>query len=594
MKKIRLKIQLLLLSVSSIFILLIGAYSLHHISSMNQMQLATMREMLSDDYDNMIKNEVDTAIGILEYYDGRTRDGSMTTQAAQAEAAAAIKLLRYGSDGYFWIDDAKGILIAHPISPDKEGNDRINTQDPNGVYLIQNIIDASINGTNGGFTDFMWVKPENVDSNLQSPKRAYSQYYEPWQWIVSTGNYVDDIDALVASRETALKQQFQSNVYGLIGMLAFSMIGSILLGAIFSRLITEPIVKLVKGFEKDTEGKITIKAVDVQSKDEIGLLANTLNEMTAQIKQFIHGVASEAEHVSNSSLTVKNAVSALNLEIEEVSATTQEIAAGTEETTAISQDITAKTHEIAESARDIADKAKDATHAIDEISERATHLTVNIEKALDDGKVFITDAHQKMAEAEKATQSVAQIDQLSKAIIEITEQTNLLALNASIEAARAGSAGLGFSVIAEEIRKLAEHSQNTVSQIQAITQSVIQSVNHMYSNTNDLVNYMVKNVSKDYDLMLTTSSAYRDDAEKLNEMITRFGENAVHLSDIIQEMTRAMSEIAVATSESAEGAGEIAGSIDNITGKAHELSTTADATEQYAKALVKLVSQFNL
>ncbi|MBS7525217.1 methyl-accepting chemotaxis protein [Fusibacter paucivorans] len=594
MKKIRLKIQLLLLSVSSIFILLIGAYSLHHIASMNQTQLSTMHEMLSDDYDHMIKNEVDTAVGILEYYDGLFRAGSMTEKEAQAEAIAAIKLLRYNGDGYFWIDNADGILIGHPILPENEGNNRINTQDPNGVYLIQNIIDASINGTNDGFTDYMWVKPEDVNSNLQSPKRAYSKYYEPWQWIVSTGNYVDDIDALVASREAVLKHQFQNNVYGLIGMLIFSMVGSILMGMIFSRVITEPIVKLVKGFEKDTEGKITIKAVAIQSKDEIGLLAKTLNEMTEQIKQFIHGVATEADHVSKSSMTVKEATATLNQEIEEVSATTEEIAAGMEETTAISQDITAKTYEIAESARDIADKAKDATHAIDEISERAVNLTVNIEKALDDGKVFIIDAHHKMSEAEKATQSVAQIDQLSKAIIEITEQTNLLALNASIEAARAGSAGLGFSVIAEEIRKLAEHSQHTVSQIQVITQSVVESVNFMYANTGDLVNYMVKNVAKDYELMLTTSSVYRDDAEKLNEMITLFGNNAVHLSDVIQEMTRAMNEIAVATSESAEGAGDIAGSIDNITGKAHELSRTADATERYAESLVKLVSQFNL
>jgi methyl-accepting chemotaxis protein len=594
MKKIRYKIQLLLLSVSSIFILLIGAYSLHHISSMNHMQVATIHEMLDADYDNMIKNEVETATGILNYYYDLSSEGRITESEAKTEAIAAIKAIRYNGDGYFWIDNRDGILIAHPISPDNEGNNRLELQDPNGVYLIKNLIDASLNGTNGGFTDFMWVKPENVESNIQSPKRAYSEYFEPWQWIVSTGNYTDDIDAVVAAKESELDAQFKANIYGLVGILIFSIVGSVLLGMIFSRVVSEPIVKLVKGFEKDAEGKITIKAIDIRSKDEIGLLGLTLNEMTAQIKQFIYGVVAEAEHVSDSSETVRKSIAALNLEIEEVSATTEEIAAGMEETTAISQDISMKTNDIAAAAKDIADRAKSATYAVDEISSRATDLKQNIENALEEGKLFIDSAKVKMTEAQKASQSVAQIDQLSNAIIAITEQTNLLALNASIEAARAGSAGLGFSVIAEEIRKLAEYSQSTVSQIQSITQSVVESVNLMYDNAGSMVEYMVKNVSSDYDLMLSTSSAYREDAKTLNEMITIFGENAAHLSEVIQEMTKAMGEISVATSESAEGAGEIAGSIDTITGKAHELTKTADETEQYAKALVKLVSQFNL
>jgi methyl-accepting chemotaxis protein len=594
MKKIRNKILLLLLTTSSLFILLIGIYSLLSISKTNEKQTLTIKETLTSDYDDKIKSEVETAITIVNFYYESFKEGKMTEAEAQDTAKAAVKALLYNEDGYFWIDDTDGNLIAHPVQPENEGDNRIDLQDPNGVYLIREIISAAQENKNEGFTDYMWVKPEDVDTEKLSPKRAYSMIFEQWNWVVSTGNYIDDIDKTVAVKEAELKENFQKNEISIIGFLLLSLVGNTIFGIVLSRIISKPIISLVKGFEKDESGRITIQEINIKSKDEIGLLAKTLNEMSIQVKEFIYGVVKESEHVADSANVVKKDMTILNDEVEEISSTTEEIAAGMEETTAISEDLSSKAVDISDSAISIAKKADEASKAVGEISERAETLKANFNIAVDNGSKFLVDANDRLKQALEDSKAVTQISVLAEAIIEITEQTNLLALNASIEAARAGESGRGFAIIAEEIRQLADNSQDTVNQIQSMIQSVTSSVNSLYDNSSDLVNYMTQNVKSDYDLMLKASDEYNKDAKSLAGIISDFQSKAGSLSLTIQDMTKAMNEIASATAEGADGASDIANSIDLVTQKSSELLLQANESEQYSKSLLDLVSRFNI
>lgn len=594
MKKIRNKILLLLLTTTSFFILLVGAYSLFTMYQMNIRQADSIDQTLKGDYDNMIKSEVETAVTIVDFYFMYYQEGKMDEVTAKETAIAAIKTLVYHDEGYFWIDDTDGNLIAHPIQPENEGNNRIDLQDPNGVYLIKEIIKAAKDNNNNGFTDYMWVKPEDTDTNKLSPKRAYSKLFEPWNWVVSTGNYIDDIDATVQIKEAQLEQEFQTNALRVIGFLVLSLLGNTLLGILLSRIISRPIISLMKAFEKDKEGKITIQEIHIKSKDEIGQLAWTLNEMSRQVKGFIKGVLKESGDVLDSSNIVKQDIVMLNDRIEEISSTTEEIAAGMEETTAISDDLSSKAEDISDSAIDIAKQADEAAKAVMEISERAEHLKVNFNTAVNSGNKFITNANNSLGKALEDSKAVAQISELADAIIEITEQTNLLALNASIEAAHAGEAGKGFAIIAEEIRLLADNSQKTVNQIQNMIQSVTSAVDSLYGNSKELVSYMMQNVKSDYELMLHASDEYSTDAKKLSGIISDFRVKANKLSLIIQDMTKAMNEIATATGEGADGASDIANSIDSVTEKMNELLLEANKSEDNSTYLLELVSQFNI
>ncbi|WMJ87548.1 methyl-accepting chemotaxis protein [Anaerocolumna sp. MB42-C2] len=594
MKKIRQKILLTLLTTSSFFTILIGAYSLLSIANMNEKETAAIKSSLSDDYDKMIKNEVETAGTIVNYYYDAYNKGTMSEEEAKDSAKEAVKSLRYNEDGYFWIDDTKGYLIAHPIQPEDEGKNRIDIKDPNGVALIKEIISGATDNKNSGYTDYMWVKPENVKTGQLSPKRAYSKLFEPWNWIVSTGNYIDDIDQTVAEQELKLKDKFRENILSIIGIILFSLLGISIIGMILSRLISRPIISLVRAFEKDENGRITIQEINIKSKDEIGLLAKTLNEMSMQVKEFIQGVVKESENVAASAISVKNDMAALNGEIEEISSTTEEIAAGMEQTTAISEDMNNKAMALSDFADSIAKKAEDAAGAVVEISDRAATLKDNFNAAVENSNLIIRGAQEKLNQALNDSKAVAQISDLADVIIQITNQTNLLALNAAIEAARAGEAGKGFAVVAEEIRQLADNSQNTVNEIQTMIKSVTGSVNSLYQNSGELVNYLTGNVRNDYELMLKASDDYNTDAAYLQTVISDFRDTANSLSSSIQHMTKSMNEIAAATFDGAQGAGNISQSIDSATEKTGELLNQANKSEQYSDSLHKLVSRFKV
>jgi methyl-accepting chemotaxis protein len=128
----------------------------------------------------------------------------------------------------------------------------------------------------------------------------------------------------------------------------------------------------------------------------------------------------------------------------------------------------------------------------------------------------------ELGEAIENSKVVEQISILSESIIQITAQTNLLALNASIEAARAGEAGRGFTVVAEEIRKLAEQSKGVVSKIQNITDQVKDSVNHLADSSNKLLEFMSTDVNNDYMSMLEIADKYNLDASFVSSMVSDF------------------------------------------------------------------------
>lgn len=594
MRKIKYKVLLSFLITSSLFIILSGGYSIFSLVQLNKAETSAIQGLLSDDYDRMIRNEVETAVYVITTYYDSYKEGTLTEKEAQDAAKKAMKSLRYNTDGYFWIDNTNGMLIAHPIQPEQEGTNRTDLQDPNGVKLIQEVILAARDNKNAGYTNFMWEKPQDAGSGKLSPKRAYSKLFAPWNWVVSTGNYIDDINTIVEAKRGELNNNLYRNIIAMAAFMVASVIVLGVVGLILSKKISDPVIQLVKAFEKDENGQIHIQEIRWKSKDEIGLLANTLNEMSSQVKSFIHGVLEESNHVADSANTVGVHMSLLNEHIEEVSATTEEISAGMEETAASTEEMNAAAAEIVTAVEAIAIKAQDGTKSVREMSERASMLKSDLASTVQNGTNIINQAKEKMNHSLEESKSVAQIHALADAILQITSQTNMLALNAAIEAARAGEAGRGFTVVADEIRKLAEDSKNTAGKIQEITKTVIRSVDHLSSNAEQLLNFMTTNVKHDYEKMLKTSDEYNNDAKHLDTVVSDFSSTAEELQASIQNMMKAIDEITAATNEGAEGTANIAQRAMLVTEKSSELLLQADRSKTYSENLVQLVSKFRV
>ncbi|SHH82705.1 methyl-accepting chemotaxis protein [Clostridium magnum] len=594
MRQIKFKILLSFLVTSSIFIILSGGYSVANLVQLNKTETKVIEKLLFDNYNKMIKSEVETAICVLNTYYDNYKEGKMTEKEAQEAAKKEIKKLRYDKDGYFWIDDITGVLIAHPMVPEQEGTNRNNIKDAKGIQLIKEIINAAKDNKNSGYTSFMWQKPQDVGSDKSSPKIAYSQLFKPWNWVVSTGNYVDNINLIVENKRLELNNNLKRDIMITTIFVVLSLFVIVIVSLIISKKISEPIVKLAKAFEKDDNGQISIKEIKLNSKDEIGLLTNTLNEMVLQVNSFINGVVKEANTVADSANTVEVNTSLLNKQIDEVSLITQEVSANMEETAASTEEMNASVSEIMAAVDSISAKAQKGVTYVKEIGSRASSIKYNLNSTLESGTLMLDGTKEKVNCALEEAKSVMQIKELADAILQITRQTNLLALNAAIEASRAGEAGRGFAIVAEEIKKLAEDSKNTASKIQSIIKIVISSVDNLSGSSTELLSFIDTNIKNDYQLMLKASDDYNNDAKHLDTLVSEFSTTAEELQSSIHNMMKAIDEITLATNEGASSTTNTAERVIFITEELQELLSQVTKSKECSQNLKSLVLKFKL
>lgn len=235
-KKIRLK-SLTTILILVIFLLAagtsicLGTLGIRYLEESLSAHLETYKETMNQGYNREIKSQVQTCISILQGYYELSQKGEMTEQEAREQAKEEIRMIRYRDDGtgYIWIDGTDYTLIMHPILPEQEGNNRYELTDQNGVKIIQNIVKSAADG--GGYNEFYFTKADGV---TVAPKVSYSEGFEPWGWIVTTGNYVDDMTEEIQIRDQEIQQVFlqriSTYVILIVVVLLISLLVSVLLG----------------------------------------------------------------------------------------------------------------------------------------------------------------------------------------------------------------------------------------------------------------------------------------------------------------------------------------------------------------------------
>ena len=298
MKNISIKTKLLLLVILSIFVVSL-VLIISSILSINYISDSNINKYEKESYkskEHELKNHVETAVNAIK---GIAQDSSFSSEEEKQKVAKeVIKNMLYGQDGYFWINDSNHVVVMHSIKPELAGKNMYETKDPNGVMIYQEIVKAANAKQEGGLVKYGWTKPgvEGVQ-----PKFSYVIRYAPWDWIVGTGAYVDNVQTEVDVMKSETKKEINSIVVKtLMISVSIAFIISFLFIFISNKVIITPILKFQNGllefFRFINKEVKEANPIEVNTNDEIGKMSLVVNENILKTKKLLEQDANLIEN----------------------------------------------------------------------------------------------------------------------------------------------------------------------------------------------------------------------------------------------------------------------------------------------------------
>ena len=591
MKNVSVRWKMIILAlITLIGTLAIGVLAVNRMLVMEKGSESVLRTSIEEDYDENIRNQVDNAISMLDAVYAGYENGDYSYEEAETRGADLLRELRYGDGGYFWADTYDGDNVVL-LGSETEGTNRMETKDAEGYQMVKEIIRVG-QEPDGGYTDYVFPKEGETES---SPKRSYSRAFEPFGWVVGTGNYIDYIDETVAKETQAMKENVKSALLAIIGMGSFLVVivMAVCLYMAFSLSKSFQVALTYIGYITKGDFSQPLPVQLENRRDDFGILGERLENMKCQIRDLIREVKNESYVIGEVVDTVKTNVITLNGNIEDVSATTEELAASMEETAASSDTIKSMSLEIEEAAKNIANRSQDGAQQAADIHERASKAQNDTREQREHASRIHNEIRESLTKALEAAKVVQQIEVLSSAIMEITNQTNLLALNASIEAARAGEAGRGFAVVASQIQNLAEQSNTASGNIEKIVSTLI-------DNSEKVVDTMTQTqdiISRQNEHIDSTEHTVNGVINELETSITKIRsieQKAKELEQARGEIIEAIDSLSVIAQQNVDGTAQTSAAITEMADSFQVIEDSTENLRSTADMLAQNISNFVL
>ena len=521
------------------------------------------KAQLLKDRQEKLRNLVEVAYTTATQYDKLAKEGKMSAEDAQKAAQDSIRSMRYDTVEYFWINDLgkpAPKMVMHPTVPALEGK-VLDAERFNKATSMQPGVDGQVTAVSAknlfiafvevveaaghGYVQYQWPRPKAGGGTTDElyPKLSYVKKFEPWGWVIGSGIYIDDVDAIFRQAAT----RFLAWGIGIGGFIALALF-----------FVGRNIVNTLGG-DPQYAAEITRQiaagnlSTDVKCApgDKDSLLAG-MKEMQETLRKMISEIVAGAERLSSAAGELLHA----------------------------SEEVALRSRQQSESASAMAAAVEEMTVSIDQVSHNAHEahgISADAGAASERGTSIIQNAAQEMRKISDAVLSSSQIieelgqqsDQITSivnTIREIADQTNLLALNAAIEAARAGEQGRGFAVVADEVRKLAERTSLSTTEIAGM-------VGKIQNGTRSAVASMQTGVGQ---------------ASKGVDLANEAGQSIVSIRDGAMRVVAVVNDISSSISEQSAASSDIAKNIESIAQMSEESAQAVEKTTQAARHLQEL------
>ncbi len=510
---------------------------------LGMLMIQQVRSDLYKGKQEMTRHVVETAAGIFDHYRQLETSGTMSTAEAQQAAIKQIRALRYDGQDYFWINDLGPVMIMHPMQPKLEGQNLSQVKDPTGKALFNEMV-AVARRDGAGAVDYMWAKPGEADP---VPKISYVKLFQPWGWIIGSGIYVDDVEA-----------EFKNYLvrFSIIGLFIAAIMA--VLVAILIRSITRPLRNSMSAMANIASGEADLtRDLDVSGNDELTTLGRDFNRFTGKLRSVISQLLETAQSLGQSSQTL-GSVSGDAFQQSQQQLQQMELVA-----TAI--------NEVTYAVQEVAKNAEHAASEVGDAENQAGQGQLNIEASLQQIDQLSATISQAVGVIQSLADETTKIGSVLEVIGSIADQTNLLALNAAIEAARAGEQGRGFAVVADEVRLLAQRTQQSTAEIQTM-------IERLQKNSGAAVNVIMES----------------NRASQLTvEQASQAGESLGQIAQALRNLSGLNASIASATLQQSHVVEDINQNVTQAAGLAQQSTDAAEQTREAGKHLGELAERLN-
>lgn len=582
---------------------LLVALSLFVVCAAMLLSLQTSSKQLTEERMMLLQTVDEVALSIIAHQQAQEQSGALSRVEAQRVALSELKAIRYGENGYVWVNDLDRIMLMHPVKPELDGQDLSGMKDSSGQAIFVEFVKVA-RAKKSGFVEYLWPKP-----GVSEPvaKLSHVTLFEPWGWVVGNGVYIDDLDGKFWQHARA--------------GLSIAIVGAIFLFVAALSIVlsvTKPVTRLRAAMGRIAEEDFAAEVPDTSRRDEVGAMARTLVTLRDSVNERVqtrladteeqrrlldqekaHAEQLRAAHADNLNVVVdelgaglarlsecnirmtidepfpgdfeqlrrdfNNSIATFQATLVEVLQQTAALQENGQEMRHAADNLSKRTEQQAAALEQTSAALVEVAATVNASAERAQHTRELVREArssaLRSGEV-VRDAVDAMHRIETASN---EINQIIDVIDEIAFQTNLLALNAGIEAARAGDAGKGFAVVAQEVRELAQRSARAAKEIQG------------------LIANSAAEVSKGVQLVGDTGKAL----DRIGNFVSEIDVNMDSIATAATEQSAGLHQISAAVSSIDEMTQQNAAMVEETTAISHTLA-------EEASLLGSLVNRFKL